>query len=41
MTASMLKSIDYHESAGDIVLAVNTSNYEWETVLMQYTVDLK
>ena len=35
MTASALKSIDYHEDADDIVLAVDTNDYKWGTVLIQ------
>ena len=35
MTASALKSIDYHEGADDIVLAVDANSHKWGAVLMQ------
>ena len=38
---SALKSIDYHKHAGDIVLAVDISDYEWGVVLIQYAAGLK
>ena len=34
MTVLTLKSIDYHESAGDIVFVIDASDYEWGAVLM-------
>ena len=37
----MLKSINYHKSADDIVFIININDYEWKTVLMQYAADLK
>ena len=40
-TASALKSINYHEGAGDIVLAVDTNDHGWEAVLMQYAAGSK
>ena len=41
ITASALKSINYHKGANDIVLVINVNNYEWRAVLMQYAVDSK
>ena len=39
-TVLMLKLINYHEDADDIVLAVNVNDYKWEAVLMQYAAEL-
>ena len=36
----MLKSIDYYKNVGDIVFAVDASDYGWEAVLMQYAAEL-
>ena len=41
ITALTLKSINYYKNAGDIVLAVNASDYRWEVILMQYAADSK
>ena len=36
----MLKSIDYHEGVGDIVFVIDTNDYGWEAILMQYAAKL-
>ena len=40
-TASALKSINYHENAGDIVLMVDINDHGWGAVLMQCAAGLK
>ena len=40
-TVPVLKSIDYHGGAGDIVLAVDASGHGWGAVLMQYAAGSK
>ena len=40
MTVLILKSIDYHENAGDIVFVIDASDYEWGAVLMQCAAEL-
>ena len=41
MTVLMLKSINYHENAGDIVFIININGHGWGAVLMQYAADSK
>ena len=40
-TVPALKSINYYEGAGDIVLAVDINSHRWRAVLMQYAADSK
>ena len=41
MTVSALKSINYHEGAGDIVLVIDVNGHGWGAVLMQYAAGSK